>query len=281
MSDSCEPKDCSMPGFPVLHHFPPGVCSHSCPLSWWCYLAISSSATLFSFCLSQHQGLFQWVHFLHHVAKVSELQLQHQSFQWMLSVVFLRIDWFDLSAVQGILRSVLQHHNSKASILQHSAFFMVQLLQPYMTTGKTIALTIWTFVSKVMSLLFNTLSRFVIALLARSKRLLILWLQSASTVILELKKIKSVTASPFSPSICHEVMGLDAMILVFWMLSFKLAFHSSLSPSSRGSLVSLLFLPLEWYHLHIWGCQYLSQQSWFQLVSHPAWHFSWRTLHMS
>ena len=121
----------------------------------------------------------------------------------------------DLLAVQGTLKSLLQHHSSKASILWCSAFFIVQLSHPYMTTGKTIALTIWTCVGKVMSLLFNMPSRFVIAFLPRSKRLLISCLQSSSTVILEPKKIKSVTVSILSPSICHEVMGLDAMILVF------------------------------------------------------------------
>ena len=126
---------------------------------------------------------------------------------------------------------------------------MVQLSHPYMTSGKTIALTIWTFVSKVMFLLFNILSRFVIAFLPRSKHLLILWLQSPSAVILEPKKIKSVTISSFSPSTCHEVMGPAAMILVFWMLSFKTTFHSLLSPSSRGSLLPGCFLPLEWYYL--------------------------------
>ena len=121
----------------------------------------------------------------------------------------------DLLAVQGILKSLLQHHSSKASILQHSAFFIVQLSHPYMATGKTIALTRQTFVGKVMSLLFNMLSRLVIAFLARRKRLLISWLQSPSAVILQPPKIKSVTVSIVSPSICHEVMGIDAMILVF------------------------------------------------------------------
>ena len=127
------------------------------------------------------------------------------------------MDWLDLLAVQGSLKSLVQYHNSKASILQHSALFMVQLSLSYMTTGKTIALTTWHFVGKVMSLLFsiNTLSMFVIAFLPRSKCLLISWLQSLSPVILEPKNIKSVTASIFSPYICHEVMGLDAMILVF------------------------------------------------------------------
>ena len=121
----------------------------------------------------------------------------------------------DLLAVQGTLKSLLQQDSSKASILQRSAFFMVQFSHPYMTTGKTIALTRRPFVGKVMSLLFNTLPRFVIAFLPKSKHLLILWLQSLSAVILEPKKRKSVTVSTFSRPIYHEVMGLDAMILVF------------------------------------------------------------------
>ena len=130
-------------------------------------------------------------------------------------MISFRIDWFDLLAAQGILKSRLQHHSSKSSILQCSAFFMVQQSHPHMTTGKTIALTIWSFVRKVLSLLFNMLSRLVIAFLPRSKCLLIPWLQSPSAVILEPKKIKSITVSIVSPSICHEVMGLDAMIFVF------------------------------------------------------------------
>ena len=137
------------------------------------------------------------------------------------------MDWLDLLAVQGTLKSLLQHHSSKATILQCSAFFIVQLSHPYMTTGKTIALTRRTFFGKVMSLLFNMLSRLVITLLPRSKCHLISWLQSPSAVILEPKKIKSDTVSTVSPSISHEVMGPDAMILVFWMLSFKPTFSLS------------------------------------------------------
>ena len=117
------------------------------------------------------------------------------------------MNWLGLLAVQETLKSILQPHSSKASILQCSAFFIVQLSHPYMTTGKTIALTGWTFVDEVMSLLFNMLSRLVIVFLPRSKRLSISWLQSPSTVILEPPKIKSVTVSTVSPSICHEVMG--------------------------------------------------------------------------
>ena len=157
----------------------------------------------------------------------SELALQirrpkYWSFSFSISssneysgLISFRIDWFDLLAVQGTLKSFLQHHNSKALILQDLAFFMVQLSHPHITTGKTIALTRWTFVGKVMSLFFNILSRFVIAVLPRSKQLLISWLQSLFAVILEPKKIKSVTVSTVSPSICHEIMGPDATILAF------------------------------------------------------------------
>ena len=134
-------------------------------------------------------------------------------------LISFRMDWLDLLAVQGTLKSLLLDHSSKASILWCSAFFIVQLSLPSMTTGKTIALARQTFVGKVMSLLFNMLSRLVTAFLPRSKSLLISWLQSPPAVILELKKIKSVTVSIVFPSICHEVMGPDAMILVFWMLS--------------------------------------------------------------
>ena len=161
-------------------------------------------------------------------------------------LISFRVDQFD-PAVQGTLRSLLQHHNSKASILRHSAFFMVQLSQPYITTGKTIVLTTWNFVGKVTSLVFNILSRFVIVFFPRRKCLLISWLQSSSTMILEPPKIKSVTAFIPPPSICHEVMGPDATILAFWMLSFKPAF----SLSSKGSLVSLHFLPLKCTSAHL------------------------------
>src|SRR5574337_212609 len=137
------------------------------------------------------------------------------------------MDWLDLLAVQGTLKNLLQYHSSKASILRCSAFFTVQLSHPYMTTGKTIALTRQTFVDKVMSLLFNRLSRLVISFLSRSKHRLISWLQSPSAMILKPKKIKSATVSTVSPSICHKVMGPNAMIFVFCMLSFKPTFSLS------------------------------------------------------
>uniref|UniRef100_A0AC11D979 Uncharacterized protein n=2 Tax=Ovis aries TaxID=9940 RepID=A0AC11D979_SHEEP len=130
-------------------------------------------------------------------------------------LISFRMDWLDLLAVQGTLKSHLQHHSSKASILRHSAFFTVQLSHPYMTTGKTVGVTRRTLVGKVMSLLLNMLSRLVITFLPRNKCLLISWLRSPSAVISEPKKIKSDTVSTVSPSICHEVMGPDAMIFVF------------------------------------------------------------------
>ena len=176
-----------------------------------------------------------------------------------------------------------------------------------MTTGKTIALTRWTFVDKVTSLLFNMLSRLVITFIPRSKRLLISWLQSPSARILEPKKIMSVTVSIVSLSIFHEVMGPDAVILVFWMLSFqsvqfslvaqscptfatlwiaeRLSFKLTFSLSSFTFIKRLFssssLLPWGWYHLHIWDYWYFSWQSWFQLVLPPAQCFSWCTLHVS
>ena len=158
---------------------------------------------------------------------------------------------------------------------------MVQLSHPYMTTGKNIALTRQDFVGKVMSLLLNTLSRLVTAFLPRGKCLLISWLQSPSGVILEPRKIKSLTVSTVFPSICHEVMGLDSMIFIFWMLSFKPVFSlspftfikrlSSSSSFSAKRVVLSVYLRLLKF----------SQQSWFQLVLHPVWHFTWCTLHIS
>ena len=259
MSDSL---DSSMPRFPVLYHLPEFIQIHV----HWDSDAIQPSQLLLllsppSLTLSQHQGPFPWVDSLNQVAKVLEFQLQYQSFQWILMVDVFQ-DWLvRFLAVQGTLNSLLQYHILKASIVRCSAFFMVQLSHPFMTTAKTIVLTIWTLVGTVMILLFNTLSTFVLSFLPRSKHLLISWLQSTSTVI--------------SYKYCHEVVGPDAMILIFecWVLSQL--FHSILLPSSRGPLVPVHFLPLEWYHLHIWDSWYFSQWSWFQLVIHPTWHFTW------
>ena len=143
-------------------------------------------------------------------------------------LISFAIDWFHLLAVEGTLRNLLSSTTiRKNQFFSAQVFFMIQLSHIYVTIGKIIDLTIWTFVSKVMSLLFNMLSRFVTAFLPRSKHLLISWLQSPSAVILEPKKRKFATASTFSPSICYEVMGPDTMILVFWMVSFKSAFSLS------------------------------------------------------
>ena len=197
------------------------------------------------------------------------------------------MDWLDL-LYHGLVGSPCSPGDSQETspmpqfktVLQRSAL-MVHLSHPYMTIGKTIALTRWTFVSKAMSLLFNMLSRLVIAFLLRSKHLLISRLQSLSTVTVESKKIKSVAASNYSPSICHEVMGPDTMILVFWMLSFKPAFSlssftfikrlftsSSLSAIRVGSSAYMRLLIFLW-------------QSWFQLVIYPGWHFAQCILHIS
>ena len=180
----CDPVNRSTPGLPVHHQLPESIQTHV----HWIGEAIQpshplSSASPPALNLSQHQGLFKWVSFSHQVVKILEFQLQHQSFQWTPRTDLLRMDWLDLLAVQGTLKSLPQHHTSKASLLRHSAFFTVQLSHPYMTPGKTIALTKRTFVDKVISLLFNMLSRLVITFLPRSKRLLISWLQSPSAFI--------------------------------------------------------------------------------------------------
>ena len=198
-------------------------------------------------------------------------------------LISFRIDWLDLLAVQGTLKCFLQHHSSKASILQCSAFFIVHLSHPYMTTGKTIALTRQTFASKVMSRLFNMLSRLVIAFLPRNKRLLISWLQSPSAVILEPKKINSLIVSIVSPSICHEMMGPDAMIFIFWMWSFKPAFSlSSFTFIKRCFSSSLLSAIRVVSSAYLRVLIFLLEISyWFQLMLHPAQHFTWYTLQIT
>ena len=163
-------------------------------------------------------SLFQWVGSLHQVAKYWSLSFSHSHSNEYSGLMSLKIDWIDLLAVWGNLKSLLQHHKLKATILQHSVFFMVQLSHLYMTTGKTLALTIWTFVSKVICLLFNTLSMFITAFHPRSKCLLPYWM------ILEPKKIKICHCFHCFPSICCEIMGPDAMILVSLKLHFKPAF---------------------------------------------------------
>ena len=230
VADSLQPRGLQHARLPYPS-LSPGVCSNSCPLSWWYHPTISSSVALFSSCLQSFPRVF---------SNESVLRIRwpkYWSFSFSISysneysgLISFRIDWFDPLAAQGTLKSLLQHHSSKASILRRSAFFMVQFshLYMYIFTAKTIALTRQTFVGKVISLLFNTMSRFVIAFLPRNKNLLILWLQSLSAVILEPKK--SLTVSIVSPSICHEVKGPMpwSQFSECWVLSQP--FHSPLSP---------------------------------------------------
>ena len=225
----CNPMNHSMPGLPVHHQLPESTQIHVHRVGDAIHPTISSSVVPFYSCPQSFpaSGSFPVSHLF---------TSNDQSIGISASASVLPMNsqgWFPLGLIglisllsKGLTR-VLQHHSSKAPILPHSAFFIVQLSHPYMTAGKTIALTIGTFISKVMSLLFNMQFGFVIAFLPRSKCLLISWLQSPSAVILEPKKIKSVTVSTVSPSICHKVMGPDAMIFIFWMLSFKPAFSLS------------------------------------------------------
>ena len=216
----CDPMDCSTPQTHV--HWVGDAIQPSHPLS-------SPSPPAFN--LSQNQGLFKWVSSSHQVAKVLEFQLQHQSFQCIF-----RTDWFPLLVVQETLKSLLQHHNSKASILQRSAFFIVQHSHPYMTTEKTGALTRQTFVGKVMSLVFNMLSRLAIAFLPRSKCLLISWLQLPSAVILEPKEsihfkiihVKVSIAKDNSAPIFHSNSGKSPRSLPFGLYSPQEDFSQNL-----------------------------------------------------
>ena len=188
----------------------PGVYSNSCPLS----PVMPSNHLILCHLLLLLPSVFHSIRVFSNESVVCMRWPKYWSFSFRISpsnehpgLISFRMDWLDLHAVQGTLKSLFQHYSSKTSILQHSAFFIVQLSHPYMTTGKTIALTRWTFVNKVMSLLFNMLSRLVITFLPRSKHLLISWLHSQPAVMLEPPKIKSATVSTVSLSICHEVMG--------------------------------------------------------------------------
>ena len=220
--------DCGMPGLPIHHQPPELVQTHV----HWVSNVIQPSHPLLTLLLLP--SIFPSIRVFSKESVLCIRWPECWSFSFSISpsneysgLISFRMDLLDLLAVQGTLKSLLQHHSSKASILWQSAFFTVQLSHPYMTTGKTIALTRQTFVDKVMSLMINMLSMLVITFLPRSKHLLISWLQSPSAVILEPKKIKSATVSTVSPSICHEVMGPDAVIFIFWMLSFKPAFSLS------------------------------------------------------
>ena len=213
----CDPIIRSTPGLPVHHQY-----SWSPPRPMSIESVMPSNHLILCHPLLLLPSIFPTIRVFSNESALHIGWPKYWSFSFSISpsnehpgLISFRMDWVDLLAVQGTLKSLLQHHSSKASILRCSAFFIVQLSHPYMTTGKTIVLTRRTFVGEVMSLHFNVLSRLVITFLPRTKRLLISWLQSPSAVILEPKKRKSATLSTVSPSICHEVMGPDAMVLVY------------------------------------------------------------------
>ena len=239
MSDSLWPMNCSTPGLPVHHQLPELTQTHV----HWFGDAIQPSHHLPSpspaFNRSQHQGLFKWVSSSHQVAKILEFQLQHQSLNQSneySGLISFRMDWFDLLAVQGTLKNILQHHSSKASILRHSAFFVVQLSHLYMTTGKSIALTMWTFVSKIMSLLLNTLSRCVVAFLPTSKYLLIscklVDLEALLDLYLSLGATSLVVLHVFSSYKGFSCTPHILIYCVFINIVFKKIFKFSFSPVS-------------------------------------------------
>ena len=257
MSDSCDPMDCSMPGLPV-----PTV-SWSLLKLMSIELVMASSHLILCHPLVLLPSIFPSIRVFSSESALCVRWPKCWSFSFSISpsneysgLISLSIDWFDLLAVQGTPKNLLQQHSLKSSILLHLAFFMVQLSHLYTTTGKTVSLTIWTFVGKVISLLFNMLSRFVIAFLPRSKHFLISWLQSPSSVILEPKERKS-HCFYFSPFYLPWNDGTRCHIFIFWMLSFKPTFLLSsftlikwlLSSSSLSAIIS---------HLHIWGCWYFS-----------------------
>ena len=211
----CNPMDCSTPGFPVHHQLPEPTQTHVHCVGDAIHLMLFYPLLLLP-------SIFPSIRIFSKESSLCIKWPKYWSFNFSISpsneysgLISFRMDWLDLLAVQGTLKSLLQHHSLKASIFRCSAFFVVQLSHPYMTTGKTTALTRWTFVDKVMSLPFPMLSRLVITFHPRIKCLLISWLQSPSAAVLKPRKIKSLTISNISPSICHEVMGPDAMMLVF------------------------------------------------------------------
>ena len=273
--------DCSIPGFPVHHQLPELTQTHVHRVGD----AIQPSHPLLS--PSPSPFLFPCIRVFSNESVLCIRWPEYWSFSITINpsneysgLISFKMDWLDIFAVQGTL-SLLQHHSSKASIIQCSVFFIVQLSHPCMTTGSTIALTRWTFAGKVISLLFNILSRLVVTFLPRSKRLLISRLQSPSAVSLEPRKIKSATVSTVSPSICHEVMGQDAMILGFWMMSFKptfslysLTFIERLYGSSSLSAIRLVLSA--YLRLLIFPPAIL-----IPALLHPAPHFAWCILDRS
>ena len=263
----------------------PGIWSNSCPLSQWCHPTISPSVIPLFSCLQSFSASGSFP-----MSQLFTSGGQRTVASTSASVLPMQFP-LGLTGLISLLSEGLSKVFSSTTVRKHQFFGA----QPFLLSSshictrlleKTIALTIQTFVGKVMSLLFNMLSRLVmlfnmVSRFPRRKCLLISWLESPSAVILEPQKIKSLTVSIVSPPIWHEVMAIDAMMLVFWMLSFKPTFPLSSFDASRGSLILLHFLPKGWFHLHIWGYWYFSQESWFQLLLHPAQRFSWCILHIS
>ena len=259
----------------------PGVHSHSRPLSRLCHPVISSSVVSFSSCpQSLPASVF---------SNESTLRMRWPKY-WSFSfsiipskeirgLISFRMDWLDLLAVQGTLKSLLQHHSSKPSILGCSSLLYGPTLTSIPDYWKNNKFGSMDLVSKVMLLLFKMRFRLVIAFLPKSK---FLNFMAAVTICSDIGARQNKVCHCFCcfPSICHEVVGLVAMIFVFWMLSFKPTFSTPLSLLSRGSLVPLFFLPLGWCLLHVWGYWYFSQQSLFQLMLHPSRHFTWCTLYI-
>ena len=281
MSESATPWTAAHQASMFPHYLPQFVRTHV----HWVHDAIQTSHAL-SLCSScpqpfQAPGSFPMSWFFHQVANVLELQLNHQSFQWIPRVDFCRTDRFDLPAVQGTLKGFLQHYSSKAIILWGSAFSHVQISHPYMTTGKPITLTIWTFVGKLMSLLYNMLSTFVTAFLPRSKHLLISWLQSLAAVSFEAQENKVCHCFYFLPIYLNEVIGLNVMIFIFWMLSFKPTFSLS-----SFSFIKRLFSSCSLSAIRVMSSVYLRLLIFLPAILipvcvSPAQCFSWCTPHIS
>ena len=281
-STLCHPMDCSMLGFPVQYQLLELAQIHV----HWVSDAIQLSHPLsFPFLLpSIFRRVFSNQSVLHiRWPKYWSFSFSINPYNEYSGLISFRTDWFDLFAAHGTLKGLLHHHCSKASKLQHSAFFMVQLSHLYMTTRKTIILTRQTFVRKVMSLFFNMLSRLVRAFLPRGKCLLKSFM--AAVTICSDTGTRENKVCHFFPLFPH-LFAMKWWNPMPWSSFFECwvltqLFHSPLSLSSRDSLVPLCFLPLHWCHMHIWGYWYFSRQSWFQLVHHPAQHFVLCTLHTS
>ena len=274
----CQSMDCSMPGLPVLHH----LMELAQTYVHWVSDAIQTFHCLLTPLLMP--SIFPSIRDFSNDLALCIRWLKYWSFNFSISPSneyseSFRIDWFDLVTVQGTFKSLLQHHSSKPSILGCSSLLYGPTLTSIPYYWKNNKFGSMELVSKVMLLLFKMLFRLVIAFLPKSK---FLNFMAAVTICSDTGAQQNKVCHCFCcfPSTCHWLLGPDAMIFFFWILSFKSAFSLSLSPPTRGSLVPLFFLPLGWCHLHVWGYWYFSQQSLFQLMLHPSRHFTWCTLYI-